>query len=357
VIGTMVEKQSIRSRPSLPELGLGTAALGGMFTQVSADEARALLHGALELGLRYIDTAPMYGLGTAERRVGAFLDDVGDAVQISTKVGRRLEPASMSTAAADTFGWRNAGPYRAVYDYTYDGVLRSVEDSLQRLGRDRVEVLYVHDIGRLTHGPDNDRYLAQLRHGGGFRALDELRTAGVTGAIGLGVNEADVVLECLDDADLDYCLLANQFTLLEQPATDLVYEETARRGVRLIAAGIFNSSVLAGGSHYRYGDIPAELAAKLAALREVCEEVGVSLQAAAVQFVERSGRYASMLLGSRTVAELTQVLEWRSTAIPEEFWHRLVERRLLDARWLPRPTSTQPTSTQPASLETVGKRA
>ncbi len=187
----------------------------------------------------------------------------------------------------------------------------------------------------VTHSSENAHFLQQLRGGGGFRAITELKDAGVTRAIGLGVNEADAIVECLDDADFDWCLMANQFTLLEQPSTEAVFEETSRRGVRLIAAGVLSSSVLAGGDRFRYGDVPEDVARKVADLQKLAGEFGTPLQAVALQFVEGSKRYASMLLGPRTVAELDELLEWRRTPVPGELWSELARRGLVDDRWLP----------------------
>ncbi|MFD1714522.1 aldo/keto reductase [Amnibacterium flavum] len=321
---------------ALPSLGLGTAALGGMYTAVSSTEVQDLFDAAYARGIRYIDTAPMYGLTTAERRVGSFLDRAGrDSVQVSTKVGRLMTPLSLPSVRGwrDEFGWGNAGAFAQVYDYSYDGIWRSIEDSLQRLGRDRVDVVFIHDIGVQTHGDGNLEYVDQLRSGG-YRAVAEIKAEGIAGAIGLGVNEGRAVLETLDDTDLDWCLLANQFNLLEQDRSADVFERCAERGVKLLAAGVLATGVLAGGDRFRYAELPDEIATKLDGLRSVVDRFGVPLPAVALQFVERSGRFDTLLLGPRSAAELEQLLDWREVAVPDELWDELARTGLVEAQWL-----------------------
>jgi D-threo-aldose 1-dehydrogenase len=321
----------------LPAFGLGTASLGGMFEPVTADQAQTLLRGAFERGIRYFDTAPMYGFSTAERRVGQFLDHARDTpgLLLSTKAGRLMWPRRWpGTPARDnSFGWRNAGEFVQVYDYSYAGILRSAEDSLQRLGVATVDVLFVHDIGRDTHGDRNDEYVAQLRSGG-YRALAELKEAGVARAVGVGVNEIPALRDCLADTDLDCCLLANQFTLLNQPASDELFAECARRGVQLIAAGVYNSGVLAGGDHYIYREAPDEVVRRVADLRAVCDSYRVPLKAVAMQFVTRSRHFGCVMLGARSLAELDDSLAMADLPLPGELWDELAHRGLVDERWV-----------------------
>jgi D-threo-aldose 1-dehydrogenase len=332
---------------ALPAFGLGTASLGGMFEAVSVDQAQTLLRGAYERGIRYFDTAPMYGFSTAERRVGQFLDHArgsggphqqagGAGLLVSTKAGRLMRPRQWpGTPPQDNaFGWRNAGEFVQVYDYSYAGILRSAEDSLQRLGLATLDVLFIHDIGRDTHGDRNDGYVAQLRSGG-YRALAELKDAGVVRAVGVGVNEIPALRECLADTDLDCCLLANQFTLLNQPASDEVFADCARRGVQLIAGGVYNSGVLAGGDHYIYRDAPDDVVRRVAELREVCDRYRVPLKAVATQFVTRSRHFACVMLGARSLAELDDSLAMADLPLPGALWDELAHRGMIDEAWLP----------------------
>jgi D-threo-aldose 1-dehydrogenase len=270
--------------------------------------------------------------------VGQFLDHLrGTAgLLVSTKAGRLMRPRRWPGIPEqdNDFGWRNTGEFVQVYDYSYAGILRSAEDSLQRLGLATVDALFVHDIGRDTHADRNDEYVAQLRCGG-YRALAELKDAGVVRAVGVGVNEIAALRDCLADTDLDCCLLANQFTLLNQPASGEVFAECARRGVQLIAGGVYNSGVLAGGGHYIYREAPHDVVSRVADLRRVCDRHRVPLKAVAMQFVTRSRNFACVMLGARSLAELDDSLAMAQLPLPGELWRELVDRGLIDEAWLP----------------------
>lgn len=325
------------SSSEAPQIGFGTASLGGMFAPVPAAQATAVLNAAYDRGIRWFDTAPMYGYGTAERRVGQFLDNLGDVegLTLSTKAGRVMRPRRWPGVPVQDEDdlWLSRGPFAQAFDYSYDGLLRSVEASLQRLGVEALDVVFIHDIGRDVHGSRNDEYLAQLR-GGGYRALAELKAAGVVDAVGVGVNEVEALRTCLDDTDLDCCLLANQFTLLNQPSSAEVFDECRRRGVRLVAGGVYNSGVLAGGDHFVYRDVPVEIRRRVEALASACTAVGVPLKAAAMQFVTGSPYFACVLLGARSVDELDDSFEMMRAQLPDELWDELVRRRLIDERWI-----------------------
>jgi D-threo-aldose 1-dehydrogenase len=317
---------------------VGTAALGGLYSPTSVSEAAAMLRAALDEGIRYFDTAPMYGLSSAERRLGAALAEADGPLDrlVSTKVGRLMRPARLVEAplTGAGFGWRSAGPFVEHYDYSYDGIFRSIEDSLQRTGLDHFDVVFIHDIGELTHGADNDKHLAALRVGG-YRALGELRLAGVARAVGVGVNEISALLTCLSEMELDVALLAGRFTLLEQPPSDDVYERCAEHGVQLVAGGALNSGVLAGGEHYDYAAAPPRVRRRVDELRVVCAAHGVSLLSAALQFVSSNPNHACVLIGPRTEAELQQNLAALREPVPSQLWDELVERGLIPGRWRP----------------------
>lgn len=329
-------------RVALPPLGVGTVSLGGLYSPTSADEAAAMLRLAQQEGVRYFDTAPMYGLSTAERRLGwALAQDTGpQSWLVSTKVGRLMRPRGLAAAPPGTaeFGWRSPGPFVEQYDYSYDGIRRSIEDSLQRTGLDHFDVAYVHDIGELTHGAGNEEHLAALR-AGGYRALDELRSAGVVRAVGVGVNEIPALLTCLSEMDLDCALLAGRFTLLNQPDSDEIYERCAEQGVQLVAGGVLNSGALAGGAHYDYADVPPQVQRRVAELQAVCARHGVSLLSAALHFVAANPYYACLLIGPRTEVELRQSLAALREPIPAQLWDELAERGLVPARWRPSATA------------------
>ncbi len=311
----------------LPRLGLGCAPLGGLLNGVSSEGAAEVLATALERGLRFFDTAPFYGFGLSERRVGDAIRGRPDVI-LSTKVGRLLKPGAPEDPAA--FGWPEPLPFHPVYDYGYDGVMRSYEDSLQRLGLDRIDILLLHDIGSFTHpDPDEERRHFRDAMSGGYRALDELRRAGQIKAIGIGVNEVDVSLRVLEHGQWDVFLLAGRYTLLEQTPLEKLFPECERRGTRIIVGGPYNSGILVGGSTWNYADAPAELHARVHRIREVCDRHGVPLPAAALQFCLANPIVDTVIPGTRTRQELLQAMEWLETAIPDGFWDDLKREGLL----------------------------
>lgn len=308
----------------VPTLGFGGAPLGGLFDQVDDTEALATVAEALNAGLNYVDTAPFYGFGRSERRVGDMLR--GHDYVLSTKVGRLMRPGALADPGA--LGWPDALPFHPEYDYTYDGILRSFEDSLQRLGLDRIDILYVHDIGAMTHGAANDGHFADLINGG-YRALDELRRAGRVTAIGLGVNEAEVCSAALDHGDWDVFLLAGRYTLLEQDPLDGLLPQCSARGVSIVVGGPFNSGILVGGQTWNYSRAPEHILARVKRLAAVCDQFDVPLAAAALQFPLGHACVSSVIPGLRNRAELADTLRWAAHDIPDDLWATLVRDGLL----------------------------
>jgi len=258
-----------------PPLGIGTAAIGNLYAPVSDADAEATIRAALDGGISYFDTAPFYGFGLAERRLGAALGDA--PVLISTKVGRLLEPTD---ARGERHGYVDADPYEPHFDYSADAIRRSHESSLARLKRDRVDILLAHDLGRMTHGEDHPRHLRAFVDGG-YRAMRDLRDAGAIGAIGIGVNEIAICLELIQQVELDVILLAGRYTLLDRSAADQLIPECARRGIRLIVGGPYNSGILArddlgdaGSLHYDYGRAPESVVARARRLAALCARFG-----------------------------------------------------------------------------------
>ena len=225
-------------------LGFGCASLGNLYHPVSDADARQILDSAWSRGFRYYDTAPHYGQGLSERRVGDALRRFrGGEYVLSTKVGRLLKPVGY---ADERHAFMSPMPFDIFYDYSYDGIMRSFEDSLQRLGLDRIDILYMHDIGAFTHGARNDE-LFPIAMDGGYRAMDELRSAGAVSAIGLGVNEYEVCEAALDHGDWDCFLLAGRYTLLEQESLDTFLPRCLKRNCSIVIGGAYNSGVLATG--------------------------------------------------------------------------------------------------------------
>lgn len=319
-----------RSALSLTRLGMGCAPIAGLYQAVSDGEARAAIDAAWDLGLRYFDTAPYYGFTLSERRLGTALGArPRDEYVVSTKAGRLLRRDS-SVRPGDS-GWADPLPFRPYFDYTYDGIMRSHEESLARLGIGHIDILFVHDIGRVTHRVLHGPYWRQLT-GGGFRALEELRASGQVRAIGLGVNEWEVVADAMDECDLDCTLLAGRYTLLEQGALTPFLDNCRRQGNAIVIGGPFNSGVLAGGRTFDYAGVPADVARRVEALAAVCREYDTPLPAAALQFPMAHPAVVSCIPGPRDVAQLRQNAAWFDMPIPPALWQELKRRGLLDER-------------------------
>ncbi|MGB0920062.1 MAG: aldo/keto reductase [Alphaproteobacteria bacterium] len=315
------------------KLGLGCAAFGGLFEAVPAAAAHETLSLALKNGLTYFDTAPYYGLGRSEQVVGAALQD--QPITLSTKVGRVLEPGAMDDPAA--IGWPDALPNHPIYDYSYDGIMRSFHDSVARLGR-TPNILYIHDIGTMTHGDDGALHFAQAMDGG-YRALDELRRAGDIQAIGIGVNEVAVLDQALDYGQWDLFLLAGRYTLLEQEPLDSFFPKCDRAGTNIVVGGPFNSGILVGGDTFNYEAAPQDVVARAKALGAICADHQVPLAAAALAFPAAHPLVASVIPGPRSAPELQQILDWAKTDIPASLWDDLKSAKLLAIN-APTPTAS-----------------
>jgi D-threo-aldose 1-dehydrogenase len=305
-------------------LGFGGAPIGNLYAQVTDDEAQAALATALELGIRYFDTAPFYGHGLSEERMGRALAGVRrDTFVISSKVGRLVEKDAGARAAGDQFAVEGT---RAVFDYSRAGVQRSFDASLKRLGVERIDILFLHDIGRLTHG---DRHEVLLR-----QALEEalpemarLRDAGAVRAIGIGVNEQEVVLEVLAHFPLDCVMLAGRYTLLEQSHSAELMAYASANGVSVLVAGAYNSGLLAPfgapGATYNYVKVDPAIRARAERLYDECRLEGVDVGAAALQFPLGHPAVAGVVAGLRSPAEVAAAVARMQTPIGARVWHRL----------------------------------
>ena len=313
---------------SVTPLGLGGAALGGLFTAVEDATADETIQAALAAGIRFLDTAPFYGYGLSEHRMGRAIRLFGrDKVVLSTKVGRLLRRRVSPREPDDA--WREPLPFEVEYDYSYDGVLRSVEDSMHRLGTDRIDILLKHDIGRDTHGDEAHPALMSTAMSGGARAMQRLKEEGIVGAIGLGVNEWQVCAEALEHHDWDVFLLAGRYTLLEQEVLDGFFPLCDRRGTSIIIGGPFNSGILAGSDTYNYFKSPQHIQDRVAAIAKICDSHGVSMKAAALQFVLRHPLVASVIPGARSRAEFDENLALMDVALPDALWSDLKSAGLL----------------------------
>lgn len=333
-----------RTEVSVTELGFGAAPIGNLYRFVSEAEARQTLEAALGAGIRYFDTAPYYGFGLSERRLGDAVRGRADAI-VSSKAGRLLRPAELEETASERFGFRSPMPFEPVFDYSRDGILRSHEASLQRLGLARIDVLYIHDIGPQTHADLDHHYRSQLIDGGGLAALMELRDSGSVSAVGLGVNEIEVCLDLLEEATFDVILLAGRYTLLAQGGLEELFPLCLSAGTSIVIGGPFNSGVLAAGSsqvsYYNYASVPPQVLERVQGLEQVCEAHGVPLAAAALQFPLAHPAVASVIPGFANAAEVQTGLEFFHFPIPGEFWSDLRDSRLIDQR---APVPAQPSA-------------
>jgi D-threo-aldose 1-dehydrogenase len=326
-----------RSAVAVTRLGLGSAPLGNLFAKVSDTDAAQTLAAGWDEGMRYFDTAPLYGHGIGERRVGAFLQGKPRAsFTVSTKVGRLLVP---QPGKVDGGAYVEVPDLAPVYDYSRDGALRSVEDSLKRLGLDRIDVLLIHDIDRFTHKEAQSQRFQEAMDGA-YEALAELRTQGVVGAIGIGVNEWQVCEAVARVADIDCVLLAGRYTLLEQEALASFLPLCLVKKISVIAGGVFNSGILATGARpgatYNYAPAPPPVLKRVEAIERVCLAHGVTLAAAALQFPLAHPAVASAVIGARTAGEVVANHALLAQAIPGGLWADLKAEKLL-ARESPTP--------------------
>lgn len=314
-----------RTSLEIDTLGLGGAPLGGNFVDLGYAQAKELIRAAKAAGIRYFDTAPWYGFGRSERVMGDMLR--GSDYILSDKVGRLLVPGPVENPAE--FGMVDPLPFHVVYDYSYDGIMRAFEDNLQRLGLDRIDILLAHDIGVFQHGAENQRHFGDLANGG-YRAMDELRSAGLVKAIGLGVNENQVCLDALDIGDWDAFLLAGRYTLLEQTSLETLFPACRKAATSIICGGPFNSGILVGREMWNYAKAPEKVVNKARALGDVSKAFDIPLAAAALQFPLGDEVVCSVIPGPRDKGELEQIVAWSKTPIPAEFWATLKTNGLID---------------------------
>jgi D-threo-aldose 1-dehydrogenase len=311
--------------PPLTELSLGCSQLGNLHHAMDDDTAGAIVDAAWDTGVRYFDTAPHYGLGLSERRLGAALATRPRADYVlSTKVGRLLEPLA-AVRGQDTDGFAVAATHRRVWDFSRDGVRRSLEESLQRLRLDQVDIVYLHD-------PDD--HLEQVL-ATGYPALEELRDEGVVRAIGAGMNQTPMLCDLARNTDVDLLMLAGRYTLLEQGALDDLLPVCERRGIGVVVAGVFNSGVLARrkppeDATYDYARAPAQVLDRVRRIADVCERHGTTLPAAAIAFPLGHPAVVSVCVGARSPEQVRRNARLLGAEVPQHLWDELREEGLLD---------------------------
>lgn len=312
--------------PVLPRLGLGCAPLGNLYRAVSEAEAEATVAAAFGTGVPgpvYLDTAPHYGLGRSEDRLGRALAGRDRSTYVlSTKVGRRLRDLRPGEVPDDQ-GYTDSPARAREWDFTADGIRATLESSLERLGVDAVDIVYLHDP---------EEHLPQI-YDTGFAALADLRDQGVVKAIGFGMNHSDILARLVADLDIDVVLCAGRWTLLERTALDDLLPVCERRGTKVVVGGVYNSGLLADprpGTHYNYVEAPPEILARAQRMASVCGEFGVPLRAAALRYPFAHPSVVSAVVGAANAAEVRDNAELFSYDIPDALWHALVARGLLD---------------------------
>jgi len=320
-----------RSNIEVTAFAFGTAPIGNFLREIDETVADDMIQRSWNAGVRFYDTAPMYGHGLAELRLGHSLRWKNrDEFVVASKVGRVLRAAKRSEI--NFAPWANAAPNTMSFDYSYDGTMRAFEDSLQRLALERIDMLFIHDIDKFTQGDAQPEAFKQAMDGC-WRALEKLRSEGSVKAIGVGVNEWEVCYEALKQRDFDCFLLAGRYTLLEQEALDGFLPLCEERGAAILVGGGFNSGILATGAvpgaKYNYAPAPAVVMDKVAKIEAVCREHNVPLAAAALQFVVAHPAIPSFCAGTRTPEQLEQNLDWFSYPIPSEFWADLKRKKLV----------------------------
>jgi D-threo-aldose 1-dehydrogenase len=321
-----------RTSLTVTDMGFGASPIGNFLKPIAEEVSDAMVQRAWDAGMRYFDTAPLYGNGLSEARLGYSLRwKPRDQYVLSSKVGRLLTAAPRKSI--NFAPWVDALPFSLRFDYTYDGAMRSIEDSLQRLGLERIDIALIHDCDVFNHGVEQQKIYFKQAMEGGYRALLKLRDEGTVKAIGFGVNEWEVCHEALKQGDFDCFLLAGRYTLLEQDPLGEFLPLCEKRNVAIVIGGGLNSGILATGAvpgaKYNYAPAPAHIMEKVRKIEEVCKSHRVPLAAAALQFLLAHPAVASHVPGTRTVAQMEQNIAWISHPIPLAFWEELKRKGLL----------------------------
>jgi len=323
----MSSPERVATLSDIPPLGYGAANVGNLFRELSDDEAWAVLDAAWDGGIRYFDTAPHYGLGLSERRLGAFLQTKPrDEFVLSTKVGRLLRPNPEYAGGLDTANdFHVPDDLQRVWDFSADGIRTSLDESRERLGIERIDLLYLHDPER----HDLDLALAEA-----LPAMEKLRADGEVTAIGIGSMVSDALAAAVRSADLDLVMVAGRYTLLEQPAAAEVLPACRETGTGIVAASVFNSGLLAVSEprrdgRYEYGQLPDELWDRLVRIAAVCADHGVPLPAAAIQYPLQASEVRSVVVGGSRATQLQQNTEYAALAIPSALWQNLASEGLI----------------------------
>ncbi len=331
-----VRNEQSHSGNVIRRIGFGAAPIGNLYCEQSEQDAFDAVKSACEVGIRYFDTAPYYGFGLSEKRLGVALDKIDDAssVSLSTKVGRRLRPIYPAETKV-RYGFARAENAEPYFDYSYEGVMSSFESSLERLKVDKVDSLFVHDLGVETHG-DKNAAMLDCFYEGGYKAMQELKRSGLTNKIGIGLNECRACVEINQHVDFDVVLLAGRYTLLDQSAVDEVFPLCVKKNISIVLGGVFNSGILATGvkqkdveHYYNYLPASSSIKTRVRRIEDICEQFLLPLPAVAIQFVLLNRDVDRLLVGLANKEQTKQILKYLQFQIPEEFWTCLVDEKLI----------------------------
>jgi D-threo-aldose 1-dehydrogenase len=319
------------------EIGFGSAPLGDLYERLGEETAFATLKGACSAGITLFDTSPHYGNGLSELRCGAALRGLPrDSFVLSTKVGRRMEPferAGNQDGNVISPGFAGGIPHRSVFDYSFDGTKRCVEQSLLRLGLDRIDILLIHDVDVWTHGRDKVDERFREAMSGAYKALDQFRTDGVVKAIGVGLNEADMCERFAQAGDFDVMLLAGRYSLLEQPAIQSFLPMAEKKHISIMLGGVFNSGILATGAipgaRYDYRPAPPDIVDRVRRIEAVCARYATPLRRAALHFALAHPAVVSVVLGGVKPSEVSQNVHDVEQAVPSDLWAELKRTGLI----------------------------
>lgn len=328
----MHQRKIGRTNLTVTDMGLGGSPIGNRARPISESQSDAIIQKAWDAQIRYFDTAPLYGHGLAEARLGHSLRrKPRSEFVISSKVGRLLRSAPRHSI--NFYPWTEGLPFTCHYDYSYDGTMRSLEDSLQRLALERIDIVFIHDIDVFTHGVEGQKSVFTQAMNGAYAALLKLRDEGVVSAIGIGVNEWQPCHEALKYGDFDCFLLAGRYTLLEQEPLNEFLPLCTARGTVVIVGGGLNSGILATGAipgaRYNYAAASDSILEKVRKIEQVCKHYSVPLPSAAIQFLLAHPAIASHIPGVRTVEQIEQNIAWANHPIPQDLWRELKNQRLL----------------------------
>lgn len=311
------------------QLGLGGVALGTAFENISDDQAQQVLKEAWDLGIRYFDTSPWYGLTKSERRFGEFLNDQERSKFLfSTKVGRLFHKVEEKQVPPTM--WKNPLPYDFKHDYSADATKRSIEESLNRTGLDTIDIIFVHDLSEEQVG-DRYGYHLEIAKKGAFKVLSDYRDQGIIKAWGMGVNSISAILDCMESADPDICLSATQYSILEhEEAVDRLLPAVKKNGVQLVSGAAYNSGFIAGRDRYNYKEhIPKGMTEKRDRIAAIAKEHGTDIITAALHFVLAADEFVSIIPGASTTKQVADnVKSWKSE-VPNDFWKVLKSEKLI----------------------------